>query len=337
MKLLIITQTVDTQDPILGFFHRWLEVFSARLDNVEVITLHEGIHHLPGNVHIHSLGKENGASRLKYMWRFFRYSIGARRDYDAVLVHMNPEYVLLGGWLWRLMGKRIGLWYTHKSVTWRLRIAEKFAHVIFTASKESFRLSSAKIIVTGHGIDTGFFQPVSVRHTSAELRMVSVSRIAAVKNLDIILRAAAIVGRSRPVELIFAGAPITERDRHYQEQLKHLAKELGVKQSVRWLGPISHEATRALYQSADVFVNCSSTGSIDKAVLEAMACETPVVTSNEAFKSFIPAEFYTRNTPEALAQAIQSLQQYPAKELRNWVVQGHNLERTIDQIVRQLQ
>ncbi|MCH8889170.1 hypothetical protein IID26_01965, partial [Patescibacteria group bacterium] len=74
MKLLLVTQKVDIDDPILGFFHRWIEEFAKQCEKVTVITLFEGKHNLPENVKVLSLGKESGAPRLKYVSRFFTYT-----------------------------------------------------------------------------------------------------------------------------------------------------------------------------------------------------------------------------------------------------------------------
>lgn len=73
MKLLICTQTVDREDPVLGFFCSWIAEFAKRCEKVTVICLKEGAHTLPNNVVIYSLGKERGAtSRLKYATRFWK-------------------------------------------------------------------------------------------------------------------------------------------------------------------------------------------------------------------------------------------------------------------------
>ena len=82
MKLLICTQVVDKNHPILGFFHRWIEEFAKHCDTVEVICLFEGEHTLPANVHVHSLGKEEGKNRLKYLIRFYAYIWNLRNEYD---------------------------------------------------------------------------------------------------------------------------------------------------------------------------------------------------------------------------------------------------------------
>ena len=75
---------------------------------------------------------------------------------------MNPEYIVLGGLWWKLWRKKITLWYTHKSVNLKLRIATKLADKIFTASEKSFRLVSKKVNIMGHGINIEQFIPTYV-------------------------------------------------------------------------------------------------------------------------------------------------------------------------------
>ena len=44
MKLLVVTQAMDEQDPVLGFFVRWVEELAKRAERIEVICLKEGKH-----------------------------------------------------------------------------------------------------------------------------------------------------------------------------------------------------------------------------------------------------------------------------------------------------
>src|SRR3989344_7209303 len=91
--LLILTQKVDRDDPVLGFFHGWLVEFARRFERITVVCLEEGVHSLPKNVEVLSLGKstqggpqpkadeprvqasgwERGLLRLHYVLRFYRY------------------------------------------------------------------------------------------------------------------------------------------------------------------------------------------------------------------------------------------------------------------------
>src|SRR3990167_7472201 len=99
MKLLILTQKMNRNDPILGFFHDWVKRLSERVESLTVVCLEKGEFDLPMDVKVLSLGKESSQSRLKYLWRFYKYIWRERKNYDAVFVHMNPEYAILGGLL----------------------------------------------------------------------------------------------------------------------------------------------------------------------------------------------------------------------------------------------
>lgn len=271
MKLLIITQVVDQTHPILGFFHRWIEEFAKHVEHVHVIALHTGAYTLPKNVTVHSLGKEHGASRFERLITFYSLLLTLRREYDAVFVHMNPEYVVIAGWWWSVIGKKVGLWYTHKSVDMKLRIATWFATHVFTASKESFRLHTRKLQVMGHGIDTDFWTPDgAVARASHAL---AVGRLMKAKRHDLAIRFA----HEKGMALRIAGEG-PERN-----TLEEVARGLNV--PVTFLGALTKERLRVEYRLAAVLVHRSETGSLDKVVLEAAACGCPVDSSDPAIAS----------------------------------------------------
>lgn len=342
MNLLIITQVVDTQDPILGFFHQWIEEFAKHCEKVTVICLREGEHAFPGNVRVLSLGKEVGASRVKYLSRFYLYIWRQQKQYDAVFVHMNPEYVILGAMIWRLLKKRIALWYTHKSVNSTLRFATRFAHVIFTASKESFRIKSAKVQVVGHGIDTDLFQ-FQEKTTAQSVRLISVGRISRVKRQDLAIETLAELGeRNIDATLSVVGVPLTENDQSYKQELVQLAKRRGVHGHLVWRGPVVNTRLPEELERANILLHTSETGSLDKVVLEAMACGVPVVSSSEAVSAVVTSDLksYTgiAAQPTALADVIMQVcgnadhfQHIRLSSLR--VARGHALRPLIENIV----
>lgn len=290
MKLLIVTQTVDTEDPFLGFFIRWIEEFSKYAEHVEIICLKEGKHALPANVRVHSLGKPYSAKvtkgvgmRIKYVLNFYRYIWKLRHEYDAVFVHMNPEYIVLGGILWHMIGKHIGLWYVHKSVNLKLRLASLFARDIFTASPEGFLLATSKLHVVGHGIDVGaFYAPT--RPFGNPLRIVSVGRITPIKNLDTLIRAVALLkDRGIVATATFIGVPTCSSDEVYEASLKELARKCGVSDQINFAGSVPYGQMPEQYRHFDISVNLSPTGGMDKAVLESMAAGLLVFVSNLGF------------------------------------------------------
>src|SRR3989344_1746143 len=125
MKLLILTQKIDDNDDHFTFFLDWVLEFSDYFEKVTVVALWVKGYDLPSNVEVLSLGKESGESRVKYLFRFYKYIFLNRKDYDSVFIHMNVEYVILGGLFWRLMKKNVSLWYVHKHTDLKLFSAEK--------------------------------------------------------------------------------------------------------------------------------------------------------------------------------------------------------------------
>jgi glycosyltransferase involved in cell wall biosynthesis len=338
MRLLICTQVLDEHDPILGFFHHWVEEFSQECESVIVICLKEGNHSLPSNVQVLSLGKERGASRVKYLFNFYSHIWSERKAYDAVFVHMNQVYVLLGGAFWHAWGKKIGLWYVHRSVTFSLEIATMIVDRIFTTSPESFRIATRKRLMLGHGIDTARFAP-GAHIESDTLRLLTVGRIAETKGILMMLQVAGTLrAQGIGVMLTIVGAGVLPADIAYEAMLRAYTAAHDLADTVRFAGAMTQEELPAMYASADVFLNFSATGSMDKAVLEALACGTPVVTTNAAFKELLGASGLYVNTRDMaqLGAAIQKAKGMDMAAYRVRIVSEHSLERLVPQIVAAL-
>lgn len=288
MKLLIVTQAVDLDHSNLSFFHRWIEVFAESVESITIICLQKGRIALPKNATVFSLGKEQQANRLTRLFRFYWYSWRERKNYDSVFVHMNPEYVILGGLLWRMLGKKVILWYTHKAVNLRLKIAHALAHAICTASKESFRLGSHKVTVVGHGIDTHMFTPrLSEGIFGGTLRLLTVGRVAPVKDLKTIIRVATgLHERGYQIRLDIVGASAVASDHEYQKEVRELITRCHADDYIQFVGAVPNQDLPQVYQNNDIFLHASQTGSVDKAVLEALASGLIVFTSSGAYEGF---------------------------------------------------
>ncbi len=312
MKLLVITQAVDRNDDVLGYFHTWLGELAKHCGQLTVICLRQGEYSLPDNVTILSLGKESGPSRLKYLGRLAKYLWRHHRDYDRVFVHMNPIYIVLAGWWWRLTGKSIALWYTHRQVDFKLRVSALLANIIFTAAPESFRLKNSKVNVVGHGIDVNAF--ACEAHQNNQLfTILHIGRLTPIKNCDILIEAAGQLRAqlTRPFKVIFIGSAVTATDHDYELKLKEQVKNSGLEEVVAFAGSVPNRLMRDYYCQADLTVNLTPTGGIDKAVLESMAAGVPVLTSNQAFRDYFGHHasallFAERNSGE-LSQKMKRL------------------------------
>ena len=349
MRVLFITQQLDEDGDVLGVAVSWLRALAERVEAVHALALSAGRVTLPPNVTVHSLGKERGAGKASQLARFQRTlaSLAIRRQIDVVFVHMVPEYAMLAAPLARAFRIPVVLWYTHGSVSGRLRLAHRLVQRVVTASRESFRLLSDKVTVTGHGIDTDLFdQPPLARtgepsgEAAAPFRVLAVGRISRIKDHQTLVRATALL-RERapdlPLHVRIAGAPLYADDRRYLEELRNLAQRLGVGHAVEFAGSVPNRLLPPAYGAADAAVSTSRTGSVDKVVLEAMACRRPVVTCNEAFVPVLgrigPPLMFPAGDAAALADRLFALWQRPradlaqvGDDLRAIVVRDHSLQ-----------
>ncbi len=346
MKLLIITQKVNKDDPILGFFHAWIAEFAKHFAFITVICLEKGVYDLPSNVKVLSLGKENGISRFKYLRNFYKYIWQERGNYDAVFVHMNPIYVLFGGVLWKVLNKRIYLWYTHKQVDLKLRLAEKSVHKVFTASKESFRLKSRKLQVVGHGIDTNIFCPNSKSIANDVLQIVTVGRVSPVKKREMVLDAILKItkmNRDIKLGLTLVGGPVYGKDFEYERMLHTKVIDNNMESYVKFTGPIAPTDVVGYLQNANIFIHESQTGSLDKVALEALSCGLVVLSSNDALRPILAPYNLVFQSDDieslfnCILEARSKINDSTLKdELRKYVVKEHSLGRLIDLLSSQM-
>jgi glycosyltransferase involved in cell wall biosynthesis len=338
MRLLVVTQKVDAQDDVLGFFHEWLKRFAAHCETVEVICLYEGAHDLPANVHVYSLGKEKGSGRLVQVLRILRYIVVLK--YDAVFVHMNPEYLVLAGWWWRLAGKPTLLWYSHRNVDLKLRIAAYFAGIIASSAATSFRLKTNKLRVLGHGIDTELFKPAA-GSPHERWRLVSVGRLTPIKRLKTAIEALAALragGIDAELQLVGQAGP---GDGAYEQELKQQVKALSLGPYVQFAGPVPYGRMPEVYKDADASVNLAPTGGLDKAVLESMSSGLPTMVSNEGFADFLGGYksrlLFAQDNAADLAEKLAALYHSTDKTLIETYLRGQVVAKAgLDALIEKL-
>lgn len=337
MRLLFITQKVNRHDDLLGVYHEWIRVLAETNEQVTVICLEQGEFNLSPNVRVLSLGKEKNYHRWRYVARFYRFTWRYRYDYDTVLVHMNPEYLILGGLFWRLWRKRTFIWYAHYLKTFKLRLAVLLAHRVLTSVSEAFPYPSSKVIAVGQGIDTTKFVPRRTEIASSEARLLFLGRISPVKDLETLLAACRVLAeRGVDFKLTIVGeAP--PRDQAYEEKIRQLASQKILAERIEWKKAIAHYQTPEIYQSHDIYINLTRTGSFDKTTLEAMASGLPSLVANRAFERVLSPNqqarliFKEKNAVD-LAAKIETLIRLPyverqtiGAELRDLVVKNHSL------------
>jgi len=334
VNLLIITQKVDKEDPILGFFHNWLEKFSDEVKNLYVISLYKGEVDLPDNVTVLSLGKEKGSGKIVQFLKLQKYLVKVLPKVNGIFVHMCPEYVLFAGPLAKLYNKKILLWFVHKSVNWKLWLAEKLVNKIYTSSKNSCRLESKKIEVAGHGVDTDLFKPVDNAEHKKEI--ICVGRISPIKDQLTFVKAASIIYKKDPsfdYKFKIIGAPYLETDKKYNDKLRDYVRQNDLGERVEFIDKVNYLEMPMLYNESSLLVNLCPTGGMDKVVLEAMAFNLPVIVCNQSFKGCISeGRFFECGSAQDLANKIMS-NIGVSQNSRQTILDNFSLERIVKKIV----
>lgn len=343
MRLLIVTQAVDRNDPNLGAFYYWFEALGRKADSLVILASRTGDAHTLPQAQIHCFGGDHRrGGRLGRIWKFWKLFSHHFAHSDAVLFHQIPEFVIAASpfLLGRGRNKVAALWYAHGQVTRRLRFAERRVDYVFTSSEAGFRIPSKKVVYLGQAINTDLFYPLAGSQlpvTGNGLRLITVGRISPVKHFEAIVNAMAILHEKWPRAwtLTVVGGPITPGDYAYTEKIKGLIREKGLGNQIHFYGQRPYSEVPEILRDHDLFLNVSRTGSLDKAVLEAMACGLSVITSNEAYRTVLPLAYFLEYiSPEFLAERIKALADEPRPNtaLREIVVRDHALAPMIDRM-----
>lgn len=349
MRLLLFNLATDADDSVLGFAVSWITEFAKHVAAIDVITMRAGRFELPSHVRVYSVGKEKGYSELRRFIEFYRilFRLLRQHRYDGCFAHMMPIFAVMAAPLLKFKRVSIVLWYAHKSVTWALRAATLLVERVVTASPESFRIPSPKVRVIGHGIDTNQFVPAEhVEIPHRPFTILTVGRLSPSKRVDRLLEAITLFRQRHPdiaIGVHIVGGPATEEDRKYVIQLQDQVMQASLSDFVEFIGNIPFQQVVSWYQQADCFVSLSDTGSLDKAVLEAMSCGLPILAPttysgilNEAFVSL----FIISPEPQMICDRLFSLASMPFAErkrigvqLREIIVQNHALSKLCQQVL----
>jgi glycosyltransferase involved in cell wall biosynthesis len=338
MRILLINFVMDRKSPVLAWQHSVALRLAAKCERLVVLTERIGDCDLPDNVEVHRVPRILtsplrilGARWLMNIpvWRWC-----AREKFDAVFVHMSADWAYRLAPCWRQFGIPVLLWYAHGTVTNRLRKSHEQAACVVTSTPEGFRIPSSKVRVIGQGIDTDLFTPPASRTDSATI--VAVGRVSRRKSVDLMLETLAWLKTNapqHPFNLRIIGPTLTRDDRTYAAELADTVKRRGdLASRVTFEGPRAMSELPAVYGSAFLHLNLSQTGSMDKTILESLACGCPTLTANEAVFPLLegfPQLIVRDRTPEAIGaqicDAYERRRAIRSTDLRRLVTDRHDL------------
>lgn len=203
-----------------------------------------------------------------------------------------------------------GYW---RAVAYRLTdsLCELTTHLSRAGAERAIRIGAIparKVRVIPNGIDTNRFRPDAAARARlrAELNLgerfvwLAVGRFEPQKDYLTLLRAFALAqGRAESILLIAGQGPL-------QAECRRLAEELGMKDSVRFLGVRNDIAD--LMNAADAFVMSSLWEGMPTAMLEAAACGLPIVATNVGgIPEILPPDAQRYLTSPQDSQALSTL------------------------------
>lgn len=183
-----------------------------------------------------------------------------------------------------------GYWVALGLITFLSLLRSKRAIAVSQYAANSLSLGfqgllADKIRIIHHGISP-LFSPDP--HTPRQNFILAVSDIYVQKNLHTLLLAMKpVLNRHPEITLRIAGQII---DEWYYDRVIDLAKQLGIDDKIEFLGRLNSDALLTLYRQCILFVFPSTAETFGNPLVEAMACGTPIASSNSAAMPEIVAD-----------------------------------------------
>ena len=211
---------------------------------------------------------------------------------DIVHAHYASSYGLLGA-LTKFHPYVLSVWgsdvfdfpkksFVHKTIfKFNLKAADKILSTSHIMAVETKKYTSKEIEITPFGINTEVFKPIPVKSLFNQNDIVigTIKTLEAKYGIAYLIKAFSIIKKklpSLPLRLLIAGGGSLE------QELKKLCKELNIINDTIFAGLISYNKIMDYYNMLDIYVALSinDSESFGVAILEASACEKPVVVSN---------------------------------------------------------
>jgi glycosyltransferase involved in cell wall biosynthesis len=350
VRLVFVTQAIDSDDPNLAVAVDWVRALAARCDEVRVVADRVRSHDLPTNVSFATFGS---GSRVGRGVRYERAAVEALRDPrpDAIFVHMVPLFLMLAAPAARLRRVPQLLWYTHWRGDWTLRVADRLCAAVLSVDRASYPLESSKLHAIGHGIDVGRFAGQNGRHAESDgLRFVALGRTAPWKGYLTLLDGFELaLSQGLDARLEIRGPSLKEEERRHRAELAdRIAGSAALVARAELGEPVPRAEIPRLLAASDALVTAADSGqgtqTLDKVVYEASACALPVIASNPALAAYfddLPLRLGFRpGDPSDLARALvefagapSELREATGAELRRRVEQGHSVDTWADRVL----
>lgn len=338
---------------------KWIEGLLSKQVTVAVVTLAPDFDEkVFPTVKIYSNSKEalynKGLfSKLQYLTSLPLLKRAIREFQPDVLhAHYATSYGLLGA-LTSFRPFLISVWgsdimsFPHSNfllklgLKWVLNRADRILVTSKVLHEHVIELSQRPVEIIPFGVDLKKFCP-DRPFTERSLNIGCVKSLEHIYGIDILIKAFAQVVKQLPaidLKLVIAGTGTQA------ESLKSLTEELNIKNKVKFVGRIEHTQVPAFLNQLYLLVNVSRNESFGVSVLEASACNIPVIATkiggikevvvNEETGYLVPVEDVSL-TAEAIIKLVTnpSLAERFGTSGRNYVAENYDWDKCLDKMMQ---
>jgi glycosyltransferase involved in cell wall biosynthesis len=294
---------VHTDVMTFNMDRKYVPKWSGKIEKIEGITIFKipALNWLPNSPRI-NLGVNLIPGRFTKLLK----------EYDIIHFHeVDLSFPLFSFFvkkpkIWHLHGINIDFFKRyHLSRTIFKHAADYYITITRQMEKDLAELGITRnrIIYLPNAVDVKSFYPKGEKEDDLLLYL---GRIVPVKGLHVLLKSLSYV--KKPVSLVIVG-PIGSLE-YYKDVEKHIERENQKgKHKITYLGRIPEAEVIKIYQKACVFILPSFWEAFPVVILEALSCETPVITTPvggnpEVIRNFENGILVPVNDPLKLAEAI---------------------------------
>lgn len=228
-------------------------------------------------------------------------------------------------------------------LTYNLRKADAICATSFTIKDYLKPVTDKPVQVIPFGVDTELFRKKQVESLMEAGAFVygSIKPLESLYNTDVLIRAFAALKTRQPqktIKLLIIG------EGSQAQALRQLTAELGITADVLFTGRVPFSKIPEYYNMLDVLVNISDYESFGVSVIEAMACEKPVIVTNTGgLKEIVEnANFGSLVEVGNVKQTSEEMEKYlldpeltsrVGKQGREKVILKYQWQRNIEQMV----
>jgi len=332
---------------------RWANGLVSRGIDVHLVSAHVSPLDLDSRVHLHILKNK---SPFGYLTAVFEVRKLIKQIQPGLV---NAHYATGYGLLARLVGFKptlLSVWgsdvydFPEKSFLhrWLLKGNLKSATAIASTShcmarKTAETFQHKNVFITPFGIDETIFSPsAKPEELQNQIVLGTVKTLKHGYGIDVLIQAFAqawqTLGSPENVKLEISGSGPD------LDELQNLAHDLGVLKQVLFHGQVSHQDVPQMLNRLDIYCAFSRFESFGVAILEASACEKPVIVSDadgpaEVTLDGITGMVVPKEDVDASAKAMikliqdETLRQKMGKAGRQHVLENYTWEKSLDLMI----